>query len=92
MGAVQVAVGVDHFGLNPQPEFHPQRVHPRRQRGQPAGVFDRISGPIAQSGTVIAAALEPTIVEDEAFYADCCGSFSQSTDPRFVVIEIASFP
>ena len=92
VSAVQIAVRVDHLGFDPQAEFHPQAADLVGERLQAIRVFDRVAGPVAQPGGIVCAALEPAIVEHEAFGPDRGGSLGQFSNAGFVVIEIASFP
>ena len=73
MGAVQIAIGVDHFGLNPESEIHFEVVDAINQGLQPLGKLLRVDGPIAEAGVVVVALAEPAIVDHEEFDTELGG-------------------
>ena len=63
MGAVQVAVRVDHLWLKPDAERHAFAVHMVDQRPKTVRVFARVYFPVRQRRGVIIALAEPAIVQ-----------------------------
>ena len=69
VGAVQVAVGVDHLRLDPDAELHAERLHVVDQRRQPVGMRVGRHHPVTEPGAIVAARAEPAVVEHEALDA-----------------------
>ncbi len=74
MGAVDVAVRVDHLGLEPDAEGHALGLHMVDQRTEAIGIFARVDCPVRQAAGVVVAVAEPAVVEDEAFRAQFGGA------------------
>ena len=62
MRAVQIAVRIDHFRLNPQAELHAQTVHMVDKRLQPVRELFGINVPVAQTGVIVVALAKPAVV------------------------------
>ena len=92
MHAVELAIGIDHFRLHPEPEFHAEAAHLVGQRGDALRVFARIGSPVAEACAVMVAAPEPAIVEDEAFGPDLRSGLRKRHNPGLVMREIDRFP
>ena len=70
MGAVEVAVGVDHLGLDPDAELHAEPPHVLDERRQTVGIDLGRHPPVAEPRRVVAPGTEPSVVEHEAFDAE----------------------
>ncbi len=70
VGARDVGVERDHLGLEPQAELHAQVVHARGERHEPLGPHLAVDDPVAQARRVVAAPLEPAVIEHEALDPD----------------------
>ena len=92
MRAIEVAVGVDHFGFEPQAEFHAKPSHMVDQWTKSIGIDIPRNRPVTQTRTVMAAATEPAIIQNKALHADlrCAGGkLLQFFD---IMVEIDGFP
>ena len=90
--AEQVAVGVDHLRLYPQAELHTQAVDVGDELAQAMGEFRLVGPPVTQGRAVVVAAVEPAVVQHEAFNAQCrrgCGQFLHGAG---VDVEVEAFP
>ncbi len=92
MLAREVAVEVDHLGLEPQPELHAQLVHAVDEGVQPVGPDLARDDPVAETCTVVAAASEPAVVEDEPLDAEVRGPLRQRGELVAVVAEVHRLP
>ena len=92
MFAVQVAVGADHLGLDPQAELQPEPAYVVDQRGEPVGVDVGRHPPVAERRGVVAAAGEPAVVEHEPFGAHERGAIGQRAQASEIVVEVHRFP
>ena len=92
MGAVEIAIGVDHLGFDPEAELHLERVHGIDQALQTLREFLRVDGPIAESGVVVVAFAKPAIVHHEEFHAEFGGLFGERLLAGFVHGEGGGFP
>ena len=90
--AVEVAVGVHHFGLDPDPELHAKRSDMVDQWAQTIRVDRRRYNPVAEAGAIIAAAAEPAVVEHESFDANLGRDRGQLLQRLRVVIEVDGLP
>ena len=72
MRAVEVAVGRDHLGFDPQAKINTHAVDPVDKRAKTAGEDVRRDIPVAKAGAIRAAACEPAIVEHKALNAQWC--------------------
>lgn len=73
VGAVEAAVGVDHFGLDPEAEVHAELVDVIDEGFEAAGEFFGVDGPVAEAGAVIVAGAEPAVIHDETLDAEFGG-------------------
>ena len=92
VGAVDVAVGVDHLGLEPDSEGHAEVVDVVDQGTEAVGIFARIDLPIGQAARVIIALAEPTVVEHKAFSAQIGGAGGDVFEHVEFVVEVDRFP
>ncbi len=92
MRAVELGVGVDHLGLEPQPELHAQRADALGERRQALGPHVVVDPPVAEARGVVAAAVEPTVVQHEPLDTDPCGPVGDLVQARQVVVEEDGFP
>ena len=72
VGARQVGVGIDHLGLDPQADVHPELLDAVDERVQPVGPDGGIDGPVAEPTMVVASTAEPPVIQDETLDADAC--------------------
>ena len=75
MGPVEVRILVDHLRFDPDSEVEAGFVDPPDHRRQTVGEFVRIDAPVAQSGPVVFAPFEPSVVDHEQLYADLFRNF-----------------
>jgi hypothetical protein len=92
VGAEQVRVGVDHLRFHPEPELHPERLHPVDQRREAMRPDRRVHPPVAQAGRVVTPVQEPAVVEDEPLDADLGRDLRQLGEPVQVVLEVHGLP
>ena len=92
MGAEEVAVRVDHLRLDPQPELHPRRPHPVDQGVEAVRVDGGVYRPVPEARGVVAAALEPAVVEHEPLRADGGGAVHEVGEHGGVLVEIDRLP
>ena len=92
MSTVELAVGVDHLGLDPQAEAHAQAVDMMDQITQALRELALVGPPVAQRGAVVVAAMEPAIVEHEALDAQRGGRRGQVLELVGLQIEVKTFP
>jgi len=89
---VQVAVGRDHFRLDPEAEFHAQTLDFGRQTLEPQGQFFPVDCPIAERGMVVVPLAKPAIIQDQQLDAKRAGTLGDASDRLIVKIEISCFP
>ena len=65
MGAIQIAVGIDHFGFEPDAHFHAEAGDMVNQRLQAIGIHRVGYSPVAESRAVMPPRSEPAIIEHE---------------------------
>ncbi len=92
VSAHEVGVLVDHLRLHPEPEVHPERMHPLDQRVQPVGPDVGVDLPVAESGGVGTPRAEPAVVEDEPLDTDLGGHLRELRQPDEVVVEVDRLP
>ena len=90
--AVQIAVRVDRFRLDPQPEIHAQRVHPVDQFLQTVRKLLRVDRPGAQPCPVGMARANPAVVHHEKLHAHPRRAFCQSQLRVRPHVELRRFP
>src|SRR5207245_1015814 len=89
---IKIAVGIDHFGLYPQPEVHAEAMDPINERLESVGKLLRVDIPIAEPGVIIVALPEPAIINDEPFYPKPRGFLCKRHLPGLIDIELGRFP
>ncbi len=92
MGAGEVAVEVDHLGLDPEAECHALGPHMRDQRRQSVGPLAPIDLPVAEAGGVVVALAEPAVVQHEALGPQRGGAGGDVLQGGKVVVEIDRLP
>ena len=92
MGTVEVRVRADGFRLDPQAHLQPQQVDFFAQAGQTVRQFCFVRYPVAQTGGIIVAALEPAVVQHKEVDVGLFGGSSQFQQLLFVKVEVAGFP
>ena len=90
--AGEVGVGVDHLGLEPQPELHAQLADAVDERVQAVGPDVGGDDPVAEARAVVAAGAEPAVVEHEALHADRGRAVGEVEQPVAVVVEVDGLP
>ena len=90
--AVQVGVGVDHLRFEPQTELHPVVVNGVGERLQAVRPDAAVDPPVAQSGGVRAAGMEPAVVEHEPLDPQTRGPADQVQHHVGVLIEVQRLP
>ena len=91
----QFALGVDHFGLDPDAEFQPLAVGVGGDVVDACGEFLPVDLPVAQSGVGGVARVlvaEPAVVEHEHFETHRCGVVDHLFQHLGVEVEIGSLP
>ena len=88
----EVAVEVDHLGLEPQPELHALRPHVVHERMQAVRPHVGRDDPVAEPGPVGAAVAEPAVVEHESLDADRRGLIGEGDELGGVVAEVDGLP
>ena len=92
VGAVEVAVGADHLGLDPQAELHAEPTDVRDQGRESVRVDVRRHPPVAERRCVVAAAGEPPVVEHEPLGPDLGSSVGEFPQAAGIVIEVHRLP
>ena len=87
-----VGVGVDHLGLEPEAELHPEPAHPVDEGVQPVGPDVRGDHPVAQPRVVVTARAEPAVVEDVALDPERRRALGEVEEPVEVVLEVDGLP
>ena len=90
--AGQVGVEIDHLRLEPQAELHAEAMDVRGQPVEAVGPDFRVDPPIAQPLGVVAAFVEPAIVEHEALHADRSRTVGEPLERGLVVVEVHGLP
>ena len=92
VGAEDVGVGVDHFGLEPQAELHAAGVDVLDERTQPVRPHGRVDPPVAQAREVVTAGVEPAVVKDEALHPHLGGDVGELTEAIESMVEVDGLP
>lgn len=92
MGAVQVAVGIDHLRFVPDAEFDAQGVDPLDQALQPALELLLVDSPVSQGAVVVAAVSKPAVVHHQHFDAQLLGLPGECRQLVVVKIEVGGLP
>ena len=88
----EVGVEVDHLGLDPQAELHPEPADRLDERVQAVGPHALVDVPVAQPRGVVAAVAEPAVVEDVALHPGLRTEPGQLGQAREVVVEVHRLP
>ena len=92
MGAIQVAVRIDHLRLDPEPELQAHAGDRVDQRTQAMRIFFRVGPPVAEARAGIVAAGHPAVIEHETFDPETHGCARLRQQPVMVVVEIIALP
>src|SRR5215212_5174721 len=87
VGPEQLAIGIDHLGLDPEAEFHAEAPDMRDEWPEPFGILVGVGPPVAEPGPVVVAALKPAVVENEALDPDGGGAVRQVAQPLRIVVK-----
>ena len=92
MFAIEIGIGIHHFGLDPEAEIHFQRVDFVDQRLEAVGEFFFVDVPIAESGVIVFALAEPAVVHDEAIDAETRRFFGEGDLAGYIDVHFGGFP
>ncbi len=92
MRAVEITIGIDHLRLDPETEGHAKLFDAIDERSKAVGEFLRIGPPIAKTGGIALAALEPAVIHDEELDAHLRGEFGKRTLGDLIDVEVSRFP
>src|SRR5258707_5560654 len=92
MFSIEIAVGVNHFGFNPDSKIHSQVLNVPNHWAEAMGKLGRVYVPVAKSCVVVVTLPEPTVVHDEAFDSQACSFVRKSELSCFVQIKVSRFP
>ena len=92
MLAIEIRIRIDHFRFEPQSEFHAKLMHGVNERRQSFRPYVRINPPIAQTGMVVTAQMEPAVIEHIPFHSDAGRTTCNLQQSVKVVIEHHTFP
>ena len=92
MRACHLRIQAHHFGLDPEPEVHPEGVDVVDDRSQPLRPSFWVDSPVTEGASVVSATRHPAIVEHESFDANRCRNRGQRPQPLEVVVEINRLP
>ena len=90
--AVQVGVGVDHLGLDPDAKAHAELLHVLDQWGEAPWELLDVDVPITESRPVVFAAHEPAVIDDEELDAHLRGKVGELSLVLFVDAEGGRLP
>jgi len=92
MLAIEIGIGIHHFGLDPEAEIHFQLVDFVDQRFQTVGEFFFVDVPIAEAGVIGFALAEPAVVHDEAIDAETRRFFGECDLAGNIDVHFCGFP
>src|SRR3954471_13470164 len=92
MLAIEVAVGIHHLRLDPDAEVHAELMDAIDDRLETVGKFFFINVPVAESGVIVLALAEPSVVDDKALDAEGSGLFSKRKLAGFADPELGGLP
>src|SRR4029077_7891396 len=92
MLTVEVAVGIHHLWLNPEPKVHPQTMDVIDQRLQAMGKLCRVHIPISQASVVVIPLAEPAIIHYKSFRPNTGSLIGKRLLPRFLDVELGRLP
>ena len=90
--AIGLAVLVDHLELDPEAEFHAERVDALREARDAVRQAVGIRPPVAEAARLAAARGEPAIVEDEELDADIVRRLGDAHELLLIEIEVRGLP
>ena len=88
----ELAVEVDHLGLDPEAELHAEAAHLLDERPEARGPHALVDEPVAETGGVVTPAPEPAVVEHEALDADRGRALGEGGEGVEVVVEVHGLP
>ena len=92
MSAIEIAVHIGHLKLYPQAEFHAQSFNLFRQPLDAVWQAFGVGVPVTQSGIIIVAGAEPTVIQHKQFHAVCLGSSGNFYELVLIKIKVGGFP
>ena len=92
MCAVEVAVLVDHLGLEPEPEPEPEGVDLLDELRKSIAELGLVNRPVAQTAAVVVPQPEPPVVEDEHVDAQIRGLAGEREDRVAGEVEVHGLP
>ncbi|GAA2769907.1 hypothetical protein GCM10020219_042480 [Nonomuraea dietziae] len=92
MLAVEVAVGVDHLGLDPEAGPHAQLADGVEELGQAAGEAVGVGPPVAEAAPVVDAPAEPAVIHHEQLHAQVGGAAGELDLALLVDVEPGRLP
>ena len=88
----ELAVEVDHLGLDPEAELHAESAHLLDERPEARGPHALVDEPVAETGGVVTPAPEPAVVEHESLDADRGRALGEGGEGVEVVVEVHGLP
>ena len=92
MSAIQIAVGIYHFRLNPNTEIHSEFIYIIYQFINPIWKLFFINIPIAKPCPVIISFAEPSVIHNKKFNTDIRCQFGKGCLLRYIYIKFSCFP
>ena len=92
MLAHEIAVVVDHLGLEPEPELQAPPLDVVDEREQALRPHVARHDPVTEGRTVVATTAEPSVVEHEPLHADTSPSVGQGFEVVEVGLEVDGLP
>ena len=92
MRPIQLAVGIDTFGLKPKPELHPHTVNGFGERIDSARKLFAVDSPIAKSRVIVVSFSKPSVIENEHLDAQPFCFPRKGQELAAVKIEKRGFP
>ena len=92
MGAVEIAVGIDHLGLNPDAEPYSLGLDSLHEGLQTVGEEGGMGIPVAQPRPIVAALTEPAVVHDGHIHAYLGGTRGEVLHELAVDVEVEGLP
>ena len=92
VGTEQVAVRVDHLGLDPHAEVEAERMDVAGERLEAVRELAPVDDPVAQRRVVLVAPPEPAVVEHEQLDPEVLRLARDPDDPLVVEVEVGRLP
>ena len=92
MGAIEIRIDLHHLAFKPESKFDTAGIDILNNLRKTVRPNCRINDPITQSSAIIAAKVEPAIVENHAFYTNFSSNISERLDLFNIVIEVDRLP